>query len=185
MNQNRRDQGERRQDDVLDDLLSQIGAQPVPVNTDSVRREAMRQIRREALLLKRPPSSWRSVVAAAAAVVLGFGFWWLFRSAGPTHQPQVAVVQPDVQSAPGTVVVVNMPQQSDVQALAPREGDPMIIVAIGPARAETAEDELIVHDCDLDACAFLKETTFKFEAHRRIEHYQLICSQTGAVPPPE
>ncbi len=53
------------------------------------------------------------------------------------------------------------------------------------ALAETAEDELIVHACDLDACAFLKETTFKFEAHRRIEHYQLICSQTGAVPPPE
>ena len=53
------------------------------------------------------------------------------------------------------------------------------------AQAETAEDELIVHDCDLDACAFLKETTFKFEAHRRIEHYQLICSQTGAIPPPE
>ena len=53
------------------------------------------------------------------------------------------------------------------------------------AQAETTEDELIVHDCDLDACAFLKETTFKFEAHRRIEHYQLICSQAGAVPPPE
>ena len=52
-------------------------------------------------------------------------------------------------------------------------------------RVLVAEDELIVHDCDLDACAFLKETTFKFEAHRRIEHYQLICSQTGAVPPPE
>ena len=56
-----------------------------------------------------------------------------------------------------------------------------VIVAL----AETADDELIVHDCDLDACAFLKETTFKFEAHRRIEHYRLICSQTGAVPPPE
>jgi len=55
------------------------------------------------------------------------------------------------------------------------------IVALG----ETADDELIVHDCDLDASVFLKETTFKFEAHRRIEHYSLICSQTGAVPPPE
>ncbi len=55
------------------------------------------------------------------------------------------------------------------------------IVALGG----TADDELIVHDCDLDACAFLKETTFKFEAHRRIEHYGLICSQSGVVPPPE
>ncbi len=53
------------------------------------------------------------------------------------------------------------------------------------ALAETADDELIVHDCDLDACAFLKETTFKFEAHRRIEHYGLICSQSGVAPPPE
>lgn len=53
------------------------------------------------------------------------------------------------------------------------------------ALSETTDDELIVHDCDLDACAFLKQTTFKFDAHRRVEHYDLICSQTGAVPPPE
>ena len=53
------------------------------------------------------------------------------------------------------------------------------------AMSETNHDELIVHDCDLDACAFLKQTTFKFDAHRRVEHYDLICSQTGAVPPPD
>ncbi len=53
------------------------------------------------------------------------------------------------------------------------------------ALAETNEDELIFFDCDLDACAFLKETTFNFEAHRRIEHYGRICSQTGVTPPPE
>lgn len=53
------------------------------------------------------------------------------------------------------------------------------------ARAETEDDEVIVHDCDLDACAFLKNSTFKFDAHRRIEHYGRITSQVGAVPPPE
>ena len=53
------------------------------------------------------------------------------------------------------------------------------------ALAQTSDDEVIFHDCDLDACAFLKQTTFDFAAHRRIEHYGLISSQTGAVPPPE
>ncbi len=53
------------------------------------------------------------------------------------------------------------------------------------ALAKTAEDELISFDCDLDECTFLKRTTFNFAAHRRVEHYGRICSQTGAEPPPE
>ena len=53
------------------------------------------------------------------------------------------------------------------------------------ALSKTADDELITFDCDLDQCAFLKRTTFDFSAHRRIEHYSRICSQTGAEPPPE
>jgi len=53
------------------------------------------------------------------------------------------------------------------------------------AEAETKGDELVVHDCDLDAGTLLKETLFNFAAHRRIEHYGLITAQTGAVPPPE
>lgn len=51
------------------------------------------------------------------------------------------------------------------------------------AQTETAGDEVVVYDCDLDACRFLKESTFKFAAHRRIEHYGLICSQAGAIQP--
>ena len=47
------------------------------------------------------------------------------------------------------------------------------------------EDELLVHPCDLDATIFGKTTIFDFARHRRIEHYGLITSQTGAVPPPE
>ena len=51
------------------------------------------------------------------------------------------------------------------------------------AEAKTEADELIVHVCDLDATVFGKTTIFDFARHRRIEHYGLICSQTGAVPP--
>ncbi|WP_027348771.1 N-carbamoyl-D-amino-acid hydrolase [Halotalea alkalilenta] len=53
------------------------------------------------------------------------------------------------------------------------------------ARAETHGDELISHRCDLDACQFGKRTIFDFARHRRIEHYGLITSRTGAEAPPE
>jgi predicted amidohydrolase len=51
--------------------------------------------------------------------------------------------------------------------------------------ASTEEDELLVHACDLDITNFGKQTIFNFAAHRRIEHYGLISSRTGAIPPPE
>ena len=53
------------------------------------------------------------------------------------------------------------------------------------AEASTEGDELLVHTCDLDATAFGKKTIFDFARHRRIEHYGLITSRAGAVPPPE
>ena len=53
------------------------------------------------------------------------------------------------------------------------------------AEARTEDDELLVHPCDLDATVFGKETIFDFARHRRIEHYGLITSRAGAVPPPE
>jgi predicted amidohydrolase len=60
--------------------------------------------------------------------------------------------------------------------------DPNGLIA---AEAKTEDDELLVHACDLDATALGKTTIFNFAAHRRIEHYGLITSRTGAVPPPE
>ena len=51
------------------------------------------------------------------------------------------------------------------------------------AQSTTEADELLVHACDLDATRFGKETIFDFSRHRRIEHYGLITSQTGVVPP--
>ncbi|MFQ5765952.1 MAG: N-carbamoyl-D-amino-acid hydrolase [Rhodospirillales bacterium] len=53
------------------------------------------------------------------------------------------------------------------------------------AQAGTEEDELVAHDCDLDETRFLKESTFDFAAHRRIEHYRLISERTGAKAPEE
>ena len=51
------------------------------------------------------------------------------------------------------------------------------------ARAETEEDELIVHACDMDLCEFGKKTIFDFARHRRVEHYGRITGQTGVVYP--
>jgi predicted amidohydrolase len=51
------------------------------------------------------------------------------------------------------------------------------------AKAETEEDELLVHPCDMDATIFGKETMFDFKRHRRIEHYGRITGQTGVVRP--
>lgn len=51
------------------------------------------------------------------------------------------------------------------------------------AEAQTEDDELLIHDCDLDATRFGKDTIFDFARHRRVEHYGLITSQTGVVVP--
>jgi predicted amidohydrolase len=53
------------------------------------------------------------------------------------------------------------------------------------AESRTEADELIVHDCDLDATRFGKETIFDFKRHRRVEHYGRITGQVGVTLPPE
>lgn len=67
----------------------------------------------------------------------------------------------------------------------PLIGGSMIVDPDGHVRARAIGegDELIVHACDMDACNFGKTTIFDFARHRRVEHYQRICSQTGAEPP--
>lgn len=44
----------------------------------------------------------------------------------------------------------------------------------------TLGDELQVARCDLDLCTSYKTSIFNFAKHRRIEHYGLITSRTGA-----
>jgi predicted amidohydrolase len=53
------------------------------------------------------------------------------------------------------------------------------------ARSSTLGDELVVYRCDLDLVRPYKERMFNFAQHRRIEHYGLIATQTGATPPRE
>ncbi|MCZ2496344.1 N-carbamoyl-D-amino-acid hydrolase [Xylophilus sp. Kf1] len=52
------------------------------------------------------------------------------------------------------------------------------------ARADSLADEVIVADCDLDACRQGREKMFDFEAHRRPEHYTRLVEQVGVVLPP-
>ncbi len=52
------------------------------------------------------------------------------------------------------------------------------------ARSSTLGDELVIYRCDLDLVTPYKESLFHFGRNRRIEHYQLIATQTAAVPPP-
>jgi predicted amidohydrolase len=47
----------------------------------------------------------------------------------------------------------------------------------------TMGDELVVRKCDLDMALPYRADIFNFAAHRRPEHYTLITSRTGAVPP--
>lgn len=51
------------------------------------------------------------------------------------------------------------------------------------AASQTEEDELLIYTCDLDQTHFGKETILDFARHRRIEHYGLITSRTGAIVP--
>ncbi|MEO5659834.1 MAG: N-carbamoyl-D-amino-acid hydrolase [Polaromonas sp.] len=51
------------------------------------------------------------------------------------------------------------------------------------AQSTTAEDELLVADCDLDACRQGREKMFNFAAHRRPEHYRRIVDQVGVERP--
>ncbi|KXT17662.1 hypothetical protein AC579_9042 [Pseudocercospora musae] len=52
------------------------------------------------------------------------------------------------------------------------------------AETKTKEDEVIVADCDLDACRQGKTRTFDFGRHRRTEHYTRIVEQIGVIEPP-
>ncbi|MCA0317716.1 MAG: N-carbamoyl-D-amino-acid hydrolase [Proteobacteria bacterium] len=53
------------------------------------------------------------------------------------------------------------------------------------AQATTLGDEVVVADCDLDACRQGKEKMFNFAAHRRPQYYGAIIDQVGATPPPK
>ncbi|MAV35367.1 MAG: N-carbamoyl-D-amino-acid hydrolase [Planctomycetaceae bacterium] len=51
------------------------------------------------------------------------------------------------------------------------------------ALAQTIEDELVVHRCNLDDVLPYKNGIFNFAANRQIRHYQVITDQTAATAP--
>ena len=52
------------------------------------------------------------------------------------------------------------------------------------AQSATLQDELVIHECDLDESRAYAEL-FDFARNRRIEHYARITQQAGVVPPAE
>ncbi len=64
-------------------------------------------------------------------------------------------------------------------------GQSCIIAPTGEivAMAGTQQDELVIHDCDLDRTREIKENIFNFALHRRPEAYSLITERKGAVVP--
>lgn len=60
-------------------------------------------------------------------------------------------------------------------------GGSLIVAPTGEivTKARTLDDELIVADCDLDACLHYKETVFNFREHRRPNEYELITRIAG------
>ena len=51
------------------------------------------------------------------------------------------------------------------------------------AQALTQADELVVADCDLDACNSYKAWTFNSDRHRQPDQYRRIVEQRGVVLP--
>ncbi len=49
------------------------------------------------------------------------------------------------------------------------------------AQAETLEDEVILHACDLDRCREIQDNIFDFALHRQPESYGLITATKGVV----
>ncbi len=49
------------------------------------------------------------------------------------------------------------------------------------AQCRTLEDEVIVHQCDLDRCRDIQDNIFNFALHREPENYDLITATKGAV----
>lgn len=49
------------------------------------------------------------------------------------------------------------------------------------AQCATLEDEVVVHDCDLDRCREIQDNIFNFALHREPESYRLITGTKGAV----
>ena len=87
-----------------------------------------------------------------------------------------------IRTAPGWSLAAKAGMEEGIHHM----GGSCIIAPTGEivAQAQTEGDEVIAAPIDLERGVYIRETIFDFAAHRRIEHYGLISSQTGAEPPP-
>jgi hypothetical protein len=62
-------------------------------------------------------------------------------------------------------------------------GNPGISAADGIDRRHNLilEDEVILHDCDLDRCRQIHDNVLRFALHREPESYGLITATKGAI----
>jgi predicted amidohydrolase len=139
---------------------------------------------------RRWPETWRVLgLQGVEMVVLGFNTPSV-NSQRSSEGPEMRIFHHKLSLQAGAyqnstwVVAVAKAGVEDGHALF---GSSCIVAPDGRVAAEsrTEADEIVVHDCDLDATRFGKETIFDFARHRRIEHYARITAQTGVVLPPE
>jgi len=138
---------------------------------------------------RRWPETWRVMgLQGVELVMLGYNT--------PSVNAQRSAEGPEKRLFHNRLVVQAGAYQNSTWAVAVakagiEDGHPLIggSIIVDPdgevvAEAKGEEDELIFCACDLDASRFGKQTIFDFARHRRIEHYGLICSRVGVVPPP-
>jgi predicted amidohydrolase len=138
---------------------------------------------------RRWPETWRVLgLQGVELVTLGYNT--------PTVNSQKGVEGPEMRTFHHKLSVQAGAYQNSTWAVAvakagvedghPLFGCSLIVDPDGRIVAESRGegDELLVHDCDLDATRFGKATIFDFARHRRPEHYGRITAQVGAEPPP-
>lgn len=137
---------------------------------------------------RRWPEAWRVLgLQGVELVALGFNTPSYNSQRGEEDLPKrlfhhrLSVQAGAYQNATWAVAVA----KAGVEDGHPLMGGSLIVSPDGEivAESETEGDELLIHPCDLDACAFGKATVFDFARHRRPEHYGPIVAQTGARPP--
>ena len=136
---------------------------------------------------RRWPESFRTLaLGGAELVIVGYNT--------PLHNPDHPEMDPLVsfhhqlclqsaayQNGMWVVGIAKAGEEEGVRQL----GGTSIIAPSGEivALAQTVEDEIVVHQCNLDAVHAYKNDIFNFAANRQPQHYQAITSQTAAIAP--
>ncbi|HEX4259887.1 MAG TPA: N-carbamoyl-D-amino-acid hydrolase [Acetobacteraceae bacterium] len=138
---------------------------------------------------RRWPEAWRVLgLGGAELVLLGYNSAAYDPNGGEaedaalrTFHSQLVVQANAYMNATWAVAVAKAGEEDGAGLI----GGSCIVRPDGRIAAETRTlgDELIVADCDLDACAQGKTKMFDFAAHRRPEAYGPITGQVGATPP--